>query len=213
MKWNFSPPTSTWMNRAVEAIVKITKKALKTVVRDSLFTEEMLATYLTEIEYLINGRPLIPISDDVNDMEALTPNHFLLDRSNPNIHISISQGNVSNFRTKWKLIQDMLWAFWKRWIAEYLPLLAQREKWNVNARSFRVGNLVVIADKDLSRANWLLGRIIAIFPGLDNVIRVAKVKTSQGVYVQPTANLCSLEGADWTTSRLIIDCVDELSFC
>ena len=65
----------------------------------------------------------------------------------------------------------------------------------MNARSFRVGNLVVIADKDLSRANWLLGRIIAIFPGSDNVIRVAKVKTSQ-VYVRPTANLCLLEGAD-----------------
>ena len=65
----------------------------------------------------------------------------------------------------------------------------------MNARNFRVGNLVVIADKDLSRANWLLGRIIAIFPGSDNVIRVAKVKTSQGVYVRPTANLCLLEGA------------------
>ena len=35
---------------AMEAIVKITKKVLKTVVRDSLFTEEMLAIYLTEIE-------------------------------------------------------------------------------------------------------------------------------------------------------------------
>ena len=66
----------------------------------------------------------------------------------------------------------------------------------MNARKFRVGNLVVIADQDLSRANWLLGRIKAIFPGSDNVIRVAKVKTSQGVYVRPTANLCLVEGVD-----------------
>ena len=64
------------MNGAMEAIVKITKKALKTVVRDSLFTEEMLATYLSEIESLINGRPLIPISDDVNDMGSLITNYW-----------------------------------------------------------------------------------------------------------------------------------------
>ena len=49
------------MNGAMEAIAKITKKALKTVVRDSLFTEEMLATYLTETESLINERPLISL--------------------------------------------------------------------------------------------------------------------------------------------------------
>ena len=113
IKWNFGPPASPWMNGAMEAIVKITKKALKTVVRNSLFTEEMLATYLAEIESFINGRPLIPISDDVNDIEALTPNHFLLGRSNPNVNISISQDNVSTFGTKWKFIQGMLSIFSK----------------------------------------------------------------------------------------------------
>ena len=196
IKWNFSPPASPKMNEAMEAVVKITKIALKTVVRDSLFTAEMLATYLTEIESLINGRPLIPISDDVKVMEALTPNHFLLGGSNLNVNISISQDNVSKFRTKWKSIQDMLSVFWKRWIAEYLPLLVQRKKWNLNTRNSRVDDLVGIADENLSRANWPLGRIIEIFPGSDKVIRVAKMKTSQGVYVRPTANLCLLEGTD-----------------
>ena len=120
------------MNGATQAIVMITKKALKTVVRDSLFTEEILVTYLIEMESLINRRPLVPISGNVNDMEALAPNHFLLDRSNPNVNISIPQDNVSNFRVKWKFINDMLSVFWKRWIAEYLPLLTQRKKWNMN---------------------------------------------------------------------------------
>ena len=116
------------MNGATQAIVMITKKALKTVVRDSLFTEEMLVTYLIEMESLINRRPLVPISGNVNDIEALAPNHFLLGRSNPNVNISIPQDNVSNFRVKWKFINDMLSVFWKRWIAEYLPLLTQRKK-------------------------------------------------------------------------------------
>ena len=74
------------MNGAMESFVQITKKALKTVVRDFVFTEEMLATYLTEIEYLINGRQLIPINEDMNDMENRTRNHFLLGRNNPNVN-------------------------------------------------------------------------------------------------------------------------------
>ena len=63
-------------------------------------------------------------------------------------------------------------------------------------RNFHVGDLVVVADKNLSSTNWLLGRIIKIFSGSDNVIHVAKVKTPQGVYVRPTVNLCLLEGVD-----------------
>ena len=66
----------------------------------------------------------------------------------------------------------------------------------MNTQNFRVGDLVVIADKNFSRANWPLGRIRKTFPGSDNVIRVAKVKTSQGVYVRPTGDLCLLEGVD-----------------
>ena len=66
IQWNFSPPTSPQMNGAIEAIVKNTTKALKTVIRDPLFTEEMLAIYLTQIESFINKRLLIPISDNVS---------------------------------------------------------------------------------------------------------------------------------------------------
>ena len=48
----------------------------------------MLAMYYTEIESLINERPLIPISDDMSDMEALTRNRLVLGRSNPSVNIS-----------------------------------------------------------------------------------------------------------------------------
>ena len=88
IKRNFSPPASPWVNGAIKDIAKITKKALKTVVSDLLFIEEVLAMYYTEIESLINERSLIPISDDVSDMEALTRNCFVLGRSNPSVNIS-----------------------------------------------------------------------------------------------------------------------------
>ena len=85
LNWNFSPPVNPWMNNAMEAIVKITRKHLNTITRNHLFNEETMQTYLTEIESLINGRPLTPFSDEINDFEALTPNHFLAGTANSNL--------------------------------------------------------------------------------------------------------------------------------
>ena len=30
------------------------------------------------MEYIVNNRPLLPVSDDINDYDVLTPNNFLL---------------------------------------------------------------------------------------------------------------------------------------
>ena len=113
IKWNFCPPVSPWMNGAMEAIVKMTKKHLNTITRNDLFNEETLHTYLTEIESIINGRPLTPLSDDINDFEPLTPNHFLTGTGYPNLLIRFVEkpGDIVNKR-KWKAVQVALESFW-----------------------------------------------------------------------------------------------------
>ena len=63
------------------------------------------------------------------------------------------------------------------------------KRWNMNIQNFHISDLVVTADKNLSRANWPLGSIVEMFSGSDDMIRVAKVKTTQGIFVQPSENL------------------------
>ena len=46
--------------------------------------DETLLTFMTEVESLMNGRPLTHVSTDYRDEEAIAPNHFLLGRGNPN---------------------------------------------------------------------------------------------------------------------------------
>ena len=55
------------MGNAVESMVKITKKALKLIVRDRIFIDEALSSFFTKVESIINSRPLTA-SDDINDL-------------------------------------------------------------------------------------------------------------------------------------------------
>ena len=75
------------MNGDIEAIVKRTKKHLNTITRNHLFNEETSHTYLFNIESIINGWPLNPLSDDIKDFGALTQNHFLTGTANQNLLI------------------------------------------------------------------------------------------------------------------------------
>ena len=172
---------------------KNNKKTFKSVTRNHLFNKETLHTYLTEIESIINGQPLTPLSDDINDFEALTPNHFLTGTANPNLLICPVEkpGDIVNKR-KWKAVQVALESFWQRWIREYLPIITTRKKWNIPTRNFVVGDLVLIADKNIPRSNWLLARITEIHRRKDNVVRVVKLKIKFGTYTRPAANLMSV---------------------
>ena len=63
----------------------------------------------------------------------------------------------------------------------------------IHTRYFVVGDLVLIADKNMPRSNWLLATITEIDWSKDNVIRVVKLRTKFGTYATPVANLCLLE--------------------
>ena len=193
VNWKFNPPLSPWMGGAMESMVKITKKALQVVTRDRIFTEEVITTLLTEIESIVNSRPLTPVSDDIEDYEALTPNHFLIGRaSNYNNFLKCSENNLTS-RQKWKAVQAAKTMYEKRWLKEYLPTLTTRSKWLSPQRNFKVGDLVIIRDKEFNHKKWNLARVTEVTPSIDGTVRVVKIKTSEGEYTRPAASLCLLE--------------------
>ena len=88
---------------------------------------------MAEVESLINGRPLTHVSTDYRDEEALTSNHFLLGRGNPNFPPDVIDDKDLCSRKRWKHAQVMAQHFWKRWLREYLPALTERRKWTNDA--------------------------------------------------------------------------------
>lgn len=54
-----------------EAAVKSAKYHIKRIVGDAHLTFEELYTIITQIEAIMNSRPLMPIFNDPNDLEIL----------------------------------------------------------------------------------------------------------------------------------------------
>ena len=83
--WKFNPPVASQMGGVWERIIRSVRKILRVLLGEQLVSGEVLRTLMSEVESILNGRPLIPYSGNPADMEPLTPNHLLLMRSNLNV--------------------------------------------------------------------------------------------------------------------------------
>jgi len=76
--WKFNPPAAPHFGGIWESAVKTAKFHLTRVVRGISLTLSELQTLLCQIEACMNCRPLTPMSSDPNDLEPITPAHFLI---------------------------------------------------------------------------------------------------------------------------------------
>ncbi|XP_055714933.1 uncharacterized protein LOC129809150, partial [Phlebotomus papatasi] len=75
--WHFNPPASPHHGGLWEACVKSMKFHLIRVTNYKPLSYEELQTVLTQIEAVLNSRPICITTDDPNDNTFLTPGHFL----------------------------------------------------------------------------------------------------------------------------------------
>ena len=82
-----------------------------------------------ERKYLrfIWNRSLTSLSDDYNDLQVLTPKHFLTGKVTKYFGSSEFPRSDINSRKCWKSVQVLANMFWTRFIKEYLPILQERK--------------------------------------------------------------------------------------
>jgi len=79
----FQPPSVPHFEGAWERLLQCTKTTLKAIVADRIVSKDVPRTALVKAEGILNSRPTTQVSNDSGDIEALTPNHFLLLQANP----------------------------------------------------------------------------------------------------------------------------------
>ncbi|CAG7721490.1 unnamed protein product [Allacma fusca] len=190
--WKFNPPLAPHMGGAWDRLVRSVKTTLKFILKERCPKEEVLHTVMCEAENTVNSRPLIHVSLDKDDPEALTPNHFLIGTAGNSTTPGVFSDDDLHLRKQWRFAQRLSDMFWKRWLHEYLPTLSKRNKWNVMAEPLELNDVVIIADDIAPRNRWPKGIIVAVHPGRDGQVRVADVKTVTGVCRRPATKLIKL---------------------
>lgn len=76
VKWHFITPVAPHEGGIWEAAVKSMKHHLRRVMGMQKYSYEGISTLLAGIEACLNSRPICALSDDPNDIEALTPATF-----------------------------------------------------------------------------------------------------------------------------------------
>lgn len=192
-QWIFMTPAAPHQGGIYEAAVKSMKHHLKRIIGARMMEYKQLHTLLCQIEAILNSRPLTPLSDDPDDMQALTPGHFLANRPLvlPPPFRYVNEGNLVG-KKLWNERQKMTKHFWERWQNEYLATLQERKKWRREKENVKIGQLVVIKDENLPPTQWKLGRIAELLPGKDGCVRNVMIKTAKGAFKRPIQKLCIL---------------------
>ncbi|XP_055855988.1 uncharacterized protein LOC129919162 [Episyrphus balteatus] len=192
INFHFMPPRAPNFGGIWEAAVKVAKGHLYRSLGGAKLNFEELTTALVEIEAIMNSRPITPMSPDPNDLEALTPAHFLIGsslRAIPEIGLEVSD---ISYLERWRRINAVKTHFWKRWSSEYVLELQNRAKWTTSRPNIEVGSLVIIHEDNLPPQKWLLGKVVNIIEGPDGRIRVADIKTSRGEFRRPIRKLAAI---------------------
>ncbi|XP_059053111.1 uncharacterized protein LOC131847549 [Achroia grisella] len=189
VEWTFIPPASPHWGGAWERLIRSVKTSLRVILKERAPREEVLNTLLTEVENIVNSRPLSHVSVEVGSSESLTPNHFMLGSSSNLPTVGVFNDSDLYLRKQWRKAQRLADMFWKRWVREVLPDLIPRRKWQYDQTPIQVGDFVLIVDPDAPRNLWLKAVVQQVFPGRDGRVRVVELKTKTGILKRPVTRV------------------------
>ena len=214
VEWQFNLEKAPWWGGVFERMVKSAKRCLKKVIGRNCLTYDELLTLVTEVEAVLNSRPLSYVSsEDVE--EPLTPSHLLvgfrlLTLPDPPVPDDDPEfaGDAQDLTRRMAHLNKCLQGFWKRWKKEYLMELTEfhctRLKKGLEY-TLEKGEVVTVYDKGHPRGMWRLGRIEDLIEGADGrvrgvLVRVASKKGCTKVFRRPVQHIYPLEIRSTTQS-------------
>lgn len=191
IQFQFSPANSPHFNGLAEAAVKSLKFHLRRIVGMASLNYEEMSTILVQVEAALNSRPLQALTEDPNDLEALTPAHILIGEPLKSFLEPIEDSDA-DLTTRYRRLRALFQHFWNRWQNEVLQDRQTRYRWKEDGPNLRVGQLVLVTDDKTRPYTWPLARIVATHPGSDGIVRVVSVRTKSDTLRRAANRVCPL---------------------
>ncbi|KAK4316629.1 hypothetical protein Pmani_012229 [Petrolisthes manimaculis] len=181
MTWKFTKSADApWQNGCSESLIRLVKRAMNMSIGEKILQYGELQTVLFEIANLINERPIgIKPGSDINLGSYLSPNDLLLGRTNNSAPTGYMDGN-SSFSKGFKYANEIVNAFWKKWMRDFFPTLAIRAKWHTERRNVRPNDIVLVKDSNAVRGSWKLAQVVTATPGTDGKVRNVTLRYKAG---------------------------------
>ena len=86
-------------------MIRSVRKVLNALLKNQSPNDEGLSTLMCEVKAILNSRLLTKVSDDPNDLQALSPNHLLLLHAGPECPPGIFAENDQFSQKHWRQVQ------------------------------------------------------------------------------------------------------------
>ena len=176
--FKMNAPHSSHMGGVWERQIGTVRRTLEALLmkNGTQLDDEAFRTFLTEVESIINLRPLTTDNLSSSDApEPLTPNHLLTMKAKVVLPPPGRFQKEDIYSRKWwRRVQYLANEFWLRWRKEFLHNLQQRKKWTEPERNMQIGDIVISKEGEVIRNQWPLARVVVINPSKDGRVRTVK---------------------------------------
>ena len=181
-EWIFNSPHASHTGGIWERMVGVSRKILDAMLSElgsKNLTHEVLSTLMAEVSAIINNRPLVPVSNDPEMPEILTPATILTQKTSTLAATPGQRTSKDLHTSQWRQVQYLANVFWARWRREFLPMLQPRRKWHSESPNLKEGDLVLLRSKEVERNIWPLARVTKAHESADGKVRKVELVTAK----------------------------------
>ena len=198
IEWKFIVEYAAWWGGFYERMMRTIRVPLKKILGRSIYSSDEIYTILTEVEAMVNSRPLTQINDEISELGYLSPASFLIGRPLMNMPVIPVKSSEKSLRkkelNKLMVMQNQtLNQLWKTFKEEYIRNLGTVPKVVTKEDCVKDGELVLVTEPRIPRCKWRLGVIQKSKAGPDNKVRTVWIKTASGVIARPIQHISRLE--------------------
>ena len=199
IKWTFNPPHASHFGGSWERLIGLSRRILDAMLlenKSKALTHDVLCTFMYEVCAILNSRPICPITYDPDNPFIISPSMLLTQKPYmDNLPSSVSTKEM--YQSAWKHVQLLSDTFWKRWKGSYLQSLQVRRTWQDSRPNVKVGDIVLMRDKQVNRGCWPMALVTRVFESSsDQKVRTVELRVTKDnrvtSFVRPVTELVVL---------------------